>query len=149
MLWKLSWPSTRDGPRELQSKDEQQAVRTQQTVSEMVVESLGRQAHVLSEVSGRPFEEALVEVLKTPAGYLLAELADGAHRHEKATKWQAGLLRDREAQRPARLRSSENGHENGEEGYSWLASYMEQVEGTDGREEYHAFLRTKFSYKER
>jgi hypothetical protein len=85
-------------------------VRTEQTVSEMVVESLGRQAHVLSERSGRPFEEALVEVLKTPAGYLLAELADGAHRREKAAKWQAGLLNDREAQRPAHLRSSENGH---------------------------------------
>jgi hypothetical protein len=123
-------------------------VRTEQTVSEMVVESLGRQAHVLSERSGRPFEEALVEVLKTPAGYLLAELADGAHRHEKAAQWQAGLLKDREAQRPAHLRSSENGHESGEEGYSWLVSYMEQVEGTDGREEYHALLRAKFASQE-
>jgi hypothetical protein len=149
MLWKQSWPSTRDGPRELQSKDEQQAVRTEQTVSEMVVESLGRQARVLSEGSGRPFEEALVEVLKTPAGYLLAELADGAHRREKAAKWQAGLLKDREARRPAHLRSSENGHENGEEAYPWLASYMEQVEGTDAQEEYHALLRAKFSYRER
>ena len=114
----------------------------------MIVESQGRQAYVLSEGSGRPFEDALVEVLKTPAGYLLAELADGAHRHEKAAKWQAGLLRDREAQRPARLRSSENRHESGKEAYSWLASYMEQVEGTDVREEYHAFLRAKFAYKE-
>jgi hypothetical protein len=59
-----------------------------------------------------------------------------------------GLLKDREAQRPSHLRSSENGHENGEEGYSWLASYMEQVEGTDGREEYHAYLRGRFASQE-
>jgi hypothetical protein len=109
-------------------------VRTEQSVSEMIVESQGRQAYVLSEGSGRPFEDALVEVLKTPAGHLLAALADGAHRYEKAAQWQAGLLKDRVAQRPARLRSSENRHESGKEAYPWLASYMEQVEGTDVRE---------------
>ena len=121
-------------------------MRAQQTVSEMVVESLARQAQALSERSGQPFEEAIEEVLKTPAGYRLAELADGPHRHEKAAEWQAGLLADRQAQRRAHLRiSSENGHGTGEELKSWLARYMDQVEGTDGRAEYHALLRQRFT----
>jgi len=79
-------------------------LRAEQTVSEMVVESLARQAEALSERTGHPFEDAFAEVLKTPAGGLLGELADGPHRHEKAAKWQAGLLADREARRPAHLR---------------------------------------------
>jgi hypothetical protein len=79
-------------------------LRAEQTVSEMVVESLARQAEVLSERTGHPFEDAFAEVLKTPAGGRLGELADGPHRHEKAAQWQAGLLADREARRPAHLR---------------------------------------------
>ena len=75
-------------------------MRAQQTVSEMVVESLARQAQALSERSGRPFEKAFEEVLKTPAGYRLAELSDGPHRHEKAAEWQAELLADHHPQLP-------------------------------------------------
>jgi hypothetical protein len=63
-------------------------MRAEQTVSEMVVEALARQA---------------------AAGRRLAELADGPHRHEKAAVWQAGLMDEREAQRPAHLRASEGG----------------------------------------
>lgn len=112
----------------------------------MVAEVLARQARVLSGASGRPLEEASAEVLGTPAGRLLAELAEGPHRHEKAADWQAGLLRDREARRSARLRSSENGHGAGEvDRHSWLARYMEWLGGTDGREEYHALLRERFA----
>jgi len=70
----------------------------------MVIGSLARQAEALSERSGRSFEEAFAEVLETPAGRELAELADGPHRHEKAAEWQAGLLAGREAKRPAPLR---------------------------------------------
>ena len=53
-------------------------------------------------------------------------------------------MADREAQRPAPLR------ESGSTGsrYSWLVRYMEWVEGTDGREEYHAFLRKRFAHLE-
>jgi hypothetical protein len=123
-------------------------VRAQQSVSEMVVESLARQAQALSERSGQPFEEAFEEVLKTPAGYRLAELSDGPHRHEKAAEWQAELLADRHAQRRAHLRISENGHGTGEEPKSWLVRYMDQVEGTDGRAEYHALLRQRFARPE-
>lgn len=75
-------------------------MRAEQTVSEMVVESLARQAVALSEETGRSFEDAFAEVLKTPAGRRMSELADGPHRHEKAARWQAELLVDREAGRP-------------------------------------------------
>lgn len=125
---------------------EEYSVRAEQTVSEMVVESLAREAKTLSEGTGRPFEETFAEVRETPAGRRLAELAEGPHRHEKAAHWQAGLLRNREAQRAMHLRTSENGHEAGDEGRnSWLGRYMEWVEGTDGREEYHALVRERFA----
>ena len=122
-------------------------MRAEQTVSEMVVESLARQAEALSEATGQPFEEAFAQVLKTPAGRRLGELADGPHRHEKAADWQAGLLTEREARRPAHLRASEIGHEDSEGGrHSWLGDYMDRVDGTEGRdEEYHAQLRERFA----
>jgi hypothetical protein len=105
-------------------------VRAEQTVSEMVAEVLARQAGALSEKTGRPLEEASVEVLRTPAGRQLAELAKGPQRHERAADWQAGLLGDREARRPARLQVSVNGREAGEAGrHSWLACYVESVGG--------------------
>jgi CheY-like chemotaxis protein len=75
-------------------------VRVEQTVSEMVVEVLARQADALSERTGRPFDDAFAEVLKTSAGRILAELADGPHRHDRAAVWQAELISAREAQRP-------------------------------------------------
>ena len=61
-------------------------MRAEQTVSAMVVEPLARQAEVLSEETGRSFEDAFAEVLRTPAGRRLGELADGPHRHEKAAR---------------------------------------------------------------
>lgn len=113
-------------------------MRADQTVSEMVVESLARQTEGMKQ----PFEESFAQVLKTPAGRRLAELADGPHRHEKAAEWQAGLLREREARRPAHLRSSEGGHEADEGGHDlWLGRYVERVEGTDALAEYQALLR--------
>ena len=86
----------------------------------MVVEALARQAEALSEGTERPFDDAFAEVLKTPAGRRLSELADGPHRHEKAAQWQAGLLADREARRPAHL--CEGGSVEGR--YSWLGRYV-------------------------
>jgi hypothetical protein len=113
----------------------------------MVVEALARQAETLSERTGLPFEEAFAEVLETPAGRRLAELADGPHRHEKAAEWQAGLIADREAQRPAHLCASEGGHgEDAGEGRYWrLGHYMEWVEGPDAQAEYHGLLRERFA----
>lgn len=86
-------------------------MRAEQTVSEMVVEVLARQAEALSESTEMSFDEAFSEVLKTPAGRQLGDLADGPHRHERAARWQTGLLAGREARRPAHLRTSEDGHE--------------------------------------
>lgn len=121
-------------------------MRAEQTVSEMVVEALARQAETLSERTGLPFEEAFAKVLETPAGRRLAELADGPHRHEKAAEWQAGLIAGREAQRPAHLCASEGGHEVAGEGRYWqLGRYMEWVEGTDARAEYHGLLGERFA----
>jgi hypothetical protein len=77
-------------------------VRAEQTVAKMVVVALARQAEALSEGTDRPLEEAFAQVLKTPAGRLLGELADGPHRHEKAADWQEGLIADRVARRKAR-----------------------------------------------
>jgi hypothetical protein len=70
-------------------------MRAEQTVSEMVVEVLARQAEGLADRSGQPFDDAFADVLSTPAGRRLGELADGPHRHEKAARWQAGLLGER------------------------------------------------------
>ena len=47
-------------------------MRAEQTVSEMALKVLERQAKALAERSGLPLEEALVEVLKTEPGGQLA-----------------------------------------------------------------------------
>jgi hypothetical protein len=70
-----------------------------QTVSEMALEVLERQAKALAQRSGRSLEEALVEVLQTEPGGLLSELAEGPHRNQKARRWQADLLKERVEQR--------------------------------------------------
>jgi CheY-like chemotaxis protein len=76
-------------------------VRAEQTVAEMVVVALARQAEALSEGTDRPLEEAFAQVLRTPAGRLLGQLADGSHRDKKAADWQEGLIADRVARRKA------------------------------------------------
>ena len=115
-------------------------MRAEQTVSEMVVESLARRAEALSEGSDLTFEDAFAEVLKTPAGRQLAELADGPHRHEKAAEWQTGLLAEREARRPAHLQELGSVRSR----YTWLGRYEE-----DTYEEYYAFLGERFATIER
>jgi hypothetical protein len=72
-------------------------LQPEQTVTEMASEVLGRQAE--ADRSGRSYEGAFEEVLKTEAGRQLVGLAEGPHRHEKATEWQAGPLEDRAAER--------------------------------------------------
>ena len=70
-------------------------MKTRQTVSEMVVEILARQADELASRTGRPFREAFEEVKGTEAGTQLCELAEGSYRHEEARYWQANLLFER------------------------------------------------------
>lgn len=66
-------------------------MRAEQTVSEMVVEVLARQAEELAALTGQSFHEAYEDVQETEAGRQLAELAEGPHRHKKAGHWQAHL----------------------------------------------------------
>jgi hypothetical protein len=134
-------PGRRRTPRLERNPKKEDDVRAEQTVSEMVVESMARQAEALSERTGQTFEGSFAEVLKTPAGRKLTELADGSHRHEKAAEWQAGLLADREARRPAYLRDGKGA----ECCCSWLGRDAERVEGGDGREEYYVFLGERFA----
>jgi len=85
-------------------------VRAKQTVSEMVVQVLARQAERLGEQTGRPFGEAYEDVLESEAGRQLAELAEGPHRHEKASYWQANLRIERasmKAGHPVSARTSD------------------------------------------
>src|SRR5919112_6280538 len=96
-----SIPQNLSGPRLDSWGRRRTSMRTEQTVSEMVVEVLARQAEALSEREGRPFKDAFVEVLDTTAGRLLTELADGPHRHERAAEWQAHLKADRLSHMPA------------------------------------------------
>ncbi len=73
-------------------REERQGVRAQQTVSQMVAESLVSKVEALMEGTDRTFLEAYEEVLETPAGRLLAALADGSDGHRKAAEWQEGLI---------------------------------------------------------
>jgi hypothetical protein len=70
-------------------------VRAEQTVSEMVVEVLARQAEELASRTGQPFGEAFEGVKRTEAGHQLCELVEGPYRHEEARYWQANLLFER------------------------------------------------------
>ena len=75
-------------------------MQPEQTVSEMAAQVLERQAaKARAHRSGQSLEEAFAEVLRTPAGRRLGELADGPHRHQKAAQWQASLIEERAAQR--------------------------------------------------
>lgn len=76
----------------------------------MVAEVLARQAKGLAAQSGRPFEEGYEEVSQTEAGRRLAELAEGPHRHERASYWQANLRIERanmKAGHPVRARTAD------------------------------------------
>jgi len=100
-------------------------MRRELTVSEMVVEVLGRQAKALVERTGQSFEDALVAVLRTDAARQLEELATGPHRHQKASYWLASLVQE----------------EGTEQSYSaWLEDYVGWLEDKEARAEYHTFL---------
>jgi hypothetical protein len=104
-------------------------VRPDQTVSEMAVEVLERQARTLTAQTSRSFENALEEVANTEAGRQLRELAEGEHREWRATEWQASLPWKRAEERH----------------YSWLESYMKWLEGKEARSQYHALLEEEFA----
>src|SRR5918997_450143 len=71
-------------------------------------------------------EGGCAEARGPPAGRNRAAVGDGPHRHERVSEWQAGLVADREAQRPAHLRERVGGQDR----HAWLERYMEWVGGT-------------------
>lgn len=75
------------------------AMHDKQRVSEMASEVLTRQAELRAELTGEPFEDALIVVQKTDAGRQLEELRDGPHRDERAERWQPNLTRVRAKER--------------------------------------------------
>ena len=112
-----------------------------QTVSEMVEEVLANQAKSLAERTGQAFESALGIVADTEAGQQLRELANGEHRHEKAREWQARVRFERAEQQLEHLFGSDVlwGFAS-ERHYSWVAGYLEWLEGKEARTPYHALL---------
>jgi hypothetical protein len=63
-----------------------------QSVSEMAEEALLRQAKGLAHRSGHSLEDARQAVSDTEAGRQLRDLAQGEHRHEKASEWQVSVF---------------------------------------------------------
>ena len=113
----------------------------EQTISEMVEEVLANQAKSLAEQTGQAFESALGVVVDTEAGQQLRELANGEHRHEKAREWQASVHWERAEQQLNHLFGSDVlSRFAGERQSSWVAGYLEWLEGKEARTPYHALL---------
>jgi hypothetical protein len=116
-------------------------VQQDQSVSEMAEEALMRQAKVLAHRSGHSLEDARKAVSDTEAGLQLRDLAQGEHRHEKASEWQVSVFWDRAEERLMHHFGSEAlSRFAAERHYSWLESYMEWLEGKEERARYHALL---------
>ena len=112
-----------------------------QTVSEMVEEVLERQAKALAHSSGHSLEDARQAASDTEAGRRLGDLANGAHRHEKAREWQGSVFWERAEERLMHLFCSEAlSRFAAERPYSWLEGYMEWLEGKEERAQYYALL---------
>jgi hypothetical protein len=119
----------------------EETLHREQIVSEMVEEVLARQAKALAEQTGQALESALRIVAGTEAGRRLRELADGEHRHEKAREWQASMHRERAERELDRLFGSDvSSRCAGERHHSWVAGYLEWLEGKEARAPYHALL---------
>ena len=71
-----------------------------QSVSQMAKEALMRQARALAHSSSvHSLEDASRAVSDTEAGRQLRDLAQGEHRHEKASQWQASVFWERAEER--------------------------------------------------
>jgi hypothetical protein len=112
-----------------------------QTVSEMAQEVLERQAKALAHRSGHSLEDARRAVAETEAGRQLRDLANGAHRHEKAKEWQGSVFWERAEERLMHLYCSEAlSRFAAERPHTWLEGYMERLEGKEERAQYYALL---------
>jgi hypothetical protein len=113
----------------------------EQTISEMVEEVLANQAKSLAERTGQAFESALGVVADTEAGKQLRKLANGEHRHEKAREWQASVRFKRAEEQLNHLFGSDVlSRFATERQSSWVAGYLEWLEGKEARTPYHALL---------
>jgi hypothetical protein len=113
----------------------------EQTISEMVEEVLANQAKSLAQQTGQTVESALGVVASTEAGEQLRELANGEHRHEKAREWLARVHWERaEEQLNDIFGSDVRSRFAGERSYSWVAGYLEWLEGKEARTPYHVLL---------
>jgi len=113
---------------------EEKSVQRDQSVSEMAQEILMHQAKDLAQRSGHTVDDALQAVSDTEAGRQLRELANGAHRHEQASEWQAGVFWDRAEKRLMNQSRSEALRRfAAERPYSWVESYIERLEGKEER----------------
>jgi len=74
-------------------------MRENQSVSQMAMEVLKRQAVLRAERTGESFAVALGTILRTEAGKRLEELSEGEHGGESADQWQTGLPRERAEER--------------------------------------------------
>jgi hypothetical protein len=117
----------------------EKSLHREQTISEMVEEVLANQAKSLAEQTGQAFESALGVVADTEAGKQLRELANGEHRHEKAREWQASVYWERAEEQLKHLFGPDVRFA-GERHYSWVAGYLEWIEGKEARTPYHALL---------
>jgi hypothetical protein len=107
----------------------------------MVEEVLANQAKSLAQQTGQAVESALGVVASTEAGEQLRELANGEHRHEKAREWLARVHWEcAEGQLNHIVGSDVRSRFAGERSYSWVAGYVEWLEGKEARAPYHALL---------
>jgi hypothetical protein len=74
-------------------------VQKNQSVADVAVDVLARQARTHAEQSVEPFEEASRAVLELEAGRQFGELRDGPHGDEGATHWQKSMSRERADER--------------------------------------------------
>jgi hypothetical protein len=74
-------------------------MQNNQSVADMAIEVLARQAEARAKQTGEPFEVALKAVLETEAGRQLRDLRDGPHRDKWAQAWQEELVRKRVRER--------------------------------------------------
>ena len=119
----------------------EKSLHREQTISEMVEEVLANHAKSLAEQTGQTFVSALGVVGSTEAGKRLRELASGEHRHEKAREWLASVHRELAEQQLNHLLGSDaRTRFSGERNYSWIAGYLEWLEGKEARTPYHALL---------
>jgi hypothetical protein len=125
----------------LAKRGKEKTLHRDQTIYEMVEEVLTNQAKSLAERTGQAFESALEVVADTEAGQQLRELGNGEHRHKKAREWQASVRYERAEQQLMHLFGSDVlSRLSGERQSSWVAGYLEWLEGKEARTPYHALL---------